>query len=293
MAGEGEDPNGESTTQEAGVASTAAASETANGNAQLHGIQNIQIQWPTHPGEYGVSGAKKHKKWKQTVRNIMRLRKIKEDDAALYIMMNTSGHATTLLEYLEEDEATYEKIMKTLENAFKGDDDEKAEESARVFHATARRHSEPMTEYLLRLEYNLNDYLKKESGSAVAPRAYAKQMLSRAGLSRSDQQQCFAFCEGEYDPELIKARLQTTYKDVHRNDHSAIRKGKNFRRGHHKTWVAGLEMNPSDVESDSEPEVCPICGMVHSPSPPDSYGEESEEEVRRDDEPEREPSPSV
>ena len=248
--GEGEDP---------GVSVGAAAGANGNGNGagfqnpQLSGITGIQINWPVHPGELGLAGAKKHKKWKRDVKTIMRLRHIKEDDAALYIQMNVAGRAAGLLQDLEFEDITFAKLMSLFELHFKGDDDEIAEEAHRVFLGTARRHSEPMYEYVLRLEHNRDQYLEKEEGSKIVPRVLAKQLLARAGLSRADQKQVRAFVQGAWDYDLIKAQLLQTHKDVHREDHHAIKKGKTYRRNPHKTWVAHVdELEPEDVESEPD-----------------------------------------
>ena len=85
-----------------------------------------------------------------------------------------------------------------------------------------------MCEYRLRLEWDKKEYLEKEVGSAVAPRAYAKQMLRRSGLSRFDQRSVLTACKAQWNADLIKVQLETVYKNVEGGDKHAVAKSKNF-----------------------------------------------------------------
>ena len=97
--------------------------------------------------------------------------------------------------------------------------------------------------------------MKKEVGVQVAPRAYASQMLKRSGLSRFDQRAVLANCQAEWDAKKIKIQLETIYKSAEMNDKQAVQKGRNFRKGHRKTFHVGVtELEPADVECDSDEE---------------------------------------
>ena len=214
------------------------------------GNNGIQMKWPEHPGEYGLKGAEKHKRWKNDIKTVMFIKGIDEKTAALLTKMYAQGHAKKMLERIEFDDLVWSDVCEMLDTHFGGDPDDEAKEAENVFRTCARRYGEPMREYLIRLEFVKQEYLRTEVGSAVAPRAYAEQMLRRSGLSRFDQRAVFSNCNAKWDAAAIKQQLETVYRNVEGNDKSAAQKGRNFRRGKKKVFITGVtSIEPDDVES--------------------------------------------
>ena len=65
-------------------------SVTVNGNGmtfigmdiggQSVGRNGIQMKWPEHPGEYGLTGAGTHTRWKNYIKTVMRIKGIDDAD---------------------------------------------------------------------------------------------------------------------------------------------------------------------------------------------------------------------
>ena len=72
-----------------GVEATVVASDEA-GNVNSYGVN---MKCPPHPGEYGVKGAEKHRRWKETCKMIMIMKDIKPKTAAFLTKMNALGSA--------------------------------------------------------------------------------------------------------------------------------------------------------------------------------------------------------
>ena len=81
----------------------------------------ISLKWPSHPGKYGLHGAKEHKQWKNSIKGIMALKKIPEESAAVYIQMYCKGGAAKLLKETEFDTFNFKDIMTVLDFHFAGD----------------------------------------------------------------------------------------------------------------------------------------------------------------------------
>ena len=59
------------------AAETPSAANGTGGNPYA-GINGIQLQWPPHPGQHGIEGARKHRAWKQ---HVMLLRSRSRDES--------------------------------------------------------------------------------------------------------------------------------------------------------------------------------------------------------------------
>ena len=65
---------------------------------QSVGKNGIQMKWPEHPGEYGLKGAEKHKRWKNDIKAVMHIKGIDEKTAAILTQMYAQKHAKKMLE---------------------------------------------------------------------------------------------------------------------------------------------------------------------------------------------------
>ena len=110
------------------------------------------IKWPVHPGELGVSGWKKHKFWKNTIKGILEWHKISKRQAAWMIQQNCEGTAKTLLEEIDYDQLDFDEIMKMFEEHFQLEPEVEAKKYKAEFEACGRKHNEPMKEFLLRFK---------------------------------------------------------------------------------------------------------------------------------------------
>ena len=247
-AANGNNGSGNQTGSSNATGVTLPGEDSNNGNVGKNGIS---IKWPQHPGEYGVKGAQKHKQWKNTVKSIMWMKSVDEKTAAVLTQMYATGNSVKFLKDIEFDQLEWTNVLKILDFHFGGDLDDEAADAEKEFRNCARRYGEPVREYLTRLEHVKKEYLRKEEGSAVAPRAYAVQMLRRSGLSRFDQRAVLAHVGGKWDAEKIKGHLETVYKTVEGNDKTTVHKGRNFKRGVRKTFVVGVTpLEPDDVNEE-------------------------------------------
>ena len=220
---------------------------------QMNHSGQIQLKWPPHPSEYGLAGAEKHKRWKDELLGIMKIKKVPEWEAAYYIKHTATGVVKRFFNDIPYQELDFQDMIKTLDFHFEGEPDDSAAKAEKEFLSTARRYGEPLREYIFRLEFNKKEYLRLETGSSVAPRRYAHQMLERSGLSKFDQRAILHKTEGIYDAEKFKQIMTTIYRRAEGGDTQRIVKGRNFRRGIRKTFiVCETEMEPDDVDDESQ-----------------------------------------
>ena len=144
-----------------------------------------------------------------------------------------------------------------------------------------------MREYLVRLDRLKAEYLMKEAGASVAPRAFARQMLPRSGLSKFDQRAVLTKTEGKWDAVQIRSQLETIYKNVESHDKHVVKRGRNFRNGLRKTFIASVtDLEPDDVEVDGDEDPLAAIGNEkredHYPSS-DGYSAEDWSQEEWDD----------
>ena len=131
---------------------------------------------------------------------------------------------------IEFNEIDYDKIMAMLDSHFTGDPDEEKRHFKQIYFTTARRYHEPMKDYILRLEYNQNQYLKREPEAKIVSREYAEQLLKRSGLNTLNQKFVIQMNKGEWDTESIKKILCTSFKTIEQDDARTVAKPRKFNR---------------------------------------------------------------
>ena len=147
--------------------------------------------------------------------------------------------------------------------------------------------------YLRRLDNNIAYMKKVDSSYVISDDAMAHQLLYQSGLDRKEQRKVFKKADQEWDPKKIREALLKEHEmcwelDVQRVCNAAKNKD---RHNAHKSYVvddlsngiAGTDLLPEDVCSETLDEQCDLSSGVYDPVNPVMLATEAEQDAEEVD----------
>ena len=114
-------------------------------------------------------------------------------------------------------------MMSALDDVFEVEECDKIDEVVNAFWTMRRHYGEAMENYINCMSQAKRMMEKEDPETHVGDKAYAVQLLKRAGLKKEEQQQVLSATGAEYERAQIETALRRLFKDVAVSDARAGR----------------------------------------------------------------------